>query len=171
MSPALGQRPRGLSYGPLTAGQGSWCPPERGRERTYRTEAAALTHQTSTIGRADQPVYKAGGHQVREHTAGTGLWGHLGGWLHPVFLLRILTEGVRWDQGLPGGLDAFAAGDSGRTPRSEQGPRGPARRKGPTFYHRHHFSSSLGTFGGNGSDKFGCVTPPGVSCCITKLSV
>ena len=40
--------------------QGSWCPPERGRERAYRTESAASTHQTSTIGRAHQPVYKAG---------------------------------------------------------------------------------------------------------------
>lgn len=88
-----------------------------------------------------------------------------------MFLLRTLAEGVQWDQGLPGGLDAFAAGDSGGTPRSEQGARGPARSKGPTFYHRHHFRSSLETFGGNGSDNFGCVTPPGVSCCITKLSV
>ena len=87
------------------------------------------------------------------HTAGTGLWGHLGGWLHTVFLLRTLAEGVRWDQGLPGGLDAFASGDSGGTPWSEQGATGPSRSKGPTFYHGHHFRSSLGTFGGNGSGK------------------
>ena len=148
---------------------------EAGRERTGQKLQPRLTRsrgwQTSTIGHTDQPGHKVGATRLQVHTAGTGLWGHLGGWLHTVFLLRTLAEGVRWDQGLPGGLDAFASGDSGGTPWSEQGATGPSRSKGPTFYHGHHFRSSLGTFGGNGSSNFGCVTPPGVSCCITKLSV
>ena len=101
-----------------------------------------------------------------------GPWGHLGGWLQGLFI-----KNVGWGGGVGSGPawgpDSFAAADSGEDTPSEQEleSRGPTRRKWPTSYHRHHFRRSLETFGGNGSDNFGRVTPPVYLAVSLKLSI
>ena len=45
--------------------------------------------QISTIVHTDNLGTRWGAPRLQVHTAGTGLWGHLGGWLHSVFIKNL----------------------------------------------------------------------------------